>query len=297
MDLPGGFINDGRDAAGPVLRERWRRSRAAGTQAGGAGGDPPAQSGPRRDTVHCFAADADGDDTAMIVDEGEIAQALSVEQASAPLETTRTAGGCRRARTGKMSGRDARAAPRCIAAEIRGTALRLRDPAIMRDVRCRGREIRTRGSLMVGEAPGGQRGPARRPFVAPAGRFSTCFLASGVAREEDLHHKCFKSRPPGQPRSRADAGRRHSWPWLEGSDRGDRARVVVPLGRHALATLRSPVKIAGVTGRAHRTGENARCSRCTPGRGAPRRQVRRSVLREELRHWDVSLKLSRHYSL
>ena len=46
------------------------------------------RSSGRRDTVHCFAADADGDAPGMTVDEGEIAQARWFAHDALPSETT-----------------------------------------------------------------------------------------------------------------------------------------------------------------------------------------------------------------
>jgi uracil-DNA glycosylase family 4 len=98
--------------------------------------------------------------------------------------------------------------------------------------------------MIVGEAPGASEDKQGRPFVGRAGRFLDDLLAeAGLAREDVV-----KARPPGNRDPRAPEVEHHL-PWLEQQLALIRPRVVIPLGRHALAHFAPGEKISEAHGK------------------------------------------------
>jgi uracil-DNA glycosylase family 4 len=89
--------------------------------------------------------------------------------------------------------------------------------------------------VLVGEAPGANEDRNGRPFVGSAGKLLDQLLeAAGLRREEVFITNVVKARPPNN-RDPTAPEIAHHLPWLEAQLRILRPRLVVPLGRHALA--------------------------------------------------------------
>jgi DNA polymerase len=103
--------------------------------------------------------------------------------------------------------------------------------------------------VFVGEAPGASEDRQGRPFVGAAGKLLDELLAeAGLAREEVFITNVVKARPPRNRDPRADEVAHH-WPWLEAQLDVIRPKVVVPLGRHAMARFVEGVTITEAHGR------------------------------------------------
>jgi DNA polymerase len=102
--------------------------------------------------------------------------------------------------------------------------------------------------VFVGEAPGASEDKAGRPFVGGAGRLLERLLADAGLRREDVYiTNVVKARPPSN-RDPRKAEVEHHMPWLEAELEALQPRVVVPLGRHALAHFVPDLKISGAHG-------------------------------------------------
>jgi uracil-DNA glycosylase len=102
--------------------------------------------------------------------------------------------------------------------------------------------------MIVGEAPGASEDKQGRPFVGRAGRLLDELLdAAGLSREDVFITNVLKARPPGNRDPRADEVL-HSMPWLEAQLALVQPRLLVPLGRHALAHFAPGEKISEVHG-------------------------------------------------
>lgn len=102
--------------------------------------------------------------------------------------------------------------------------------------------------MLVGEAPGASEDKAGRPFVGRAGRLLDLLLAeAGLAREAVFITNVVKARPPAN-RDPRPAEVAHHLPWLEAQLALIQPRLVVPLGRHALARFAPGEKISQVHG-------------------------------------------------
>jgi uracil-DNA glycosylase len=102
--------------------------------------------------------------------------------------------------------------------------------------------------MIVGEAPGASEDKQGRPFVGRAGKFLDELLhEAGLDRERVYITNVVKARPPGN-RDPTKAEVEHWMPVLEEQLALVAPRLVVPLGRHALAHFAPDAKISEVHG-------------------------------------------------
>jgi uracil-DNA glycosylase len=106
----------------------------------------------------------------------------------------------------------------------------------------------TASVVLVGEAPGANEDREGRPFVGRAGRLLDQLLAeAGLKREDVFITNVLKARPPSNRDPRA-AEVAHHLHWLAAQLQVIRPRLLVPLGRHALARFAPDLKIGDVHG-------------------------------------------------
>jgi DNA polymerase len=103
--------------------------------------------------------------------------------------------------------------------------------------------------MLVGEAPGASEDEQGRPFVGRSGRLLDELLAeAGLDRAAVYITNVVKARPPKNRDPRADEVA-HWMPWLQRQLALVQPRLVIPLGRHALAHFDAGAKISLVHGR------------------------------------------------
>jgi uracil-DNA glycosylase family 4 len=111
--------------------------------------------------------------------------------------------------------------------------------------------------MVVGEAPGASEDKEGRPFVGRAGKLLDQLLAeAGLHRGDVFITNVVKARPPKNRDPRADEVA-HCMPWLEQELALIQPRLVVPLGRHALAHFVRDAKISQVHGQLLYEGQRA----------------------------------------
>ena len=112
--------------------------------------------------------------------------------------------------------------------------------------------------VFIGEAPGQKEDELGRPFVGPAGQFLDELLESICLKREDVYiSNVVKYRPPGN-REPSDEEKQQCLPWIMLEIAVIRPKVIVPLGRHALAQFFPSLSIGKVHGlpRMLRVGES-----------------------------------------
>jgi len=134
--------------------------------------------------------------------------------------------------------------------------------------------------MLVGEAPGASEDKQGRPFVGRAGKFLDTLLAeAGLARAEVFITNVVKARPPGNRDPRADEVA-HYLPWLEQQLALLRPRVVIPLGRHALAHFAPGHKISEVHGELLVAGDRQLVPWLHPAAALHNQGLRESLLQD-----------------
>ncbi len=102
--------------------------------------------------------------------------------------------------------------------------------------------------VLVGEAPGASEDRQGRPFVGNAGRLLARLLEdAGLVREDVFITNVVKARPPKNRDPRVKEVR-HYLPWLIAQLDVIEPRLVVPLGRQALAHFAPEAKITQAHG-------------------------------------------------
>ena len=104
--------------------------------------------------------------------------------------------------------------------------------------------------MFIGEAPGEKEDELGRPFVGAAGKFLNELMASiGLKREGVYITNVVKYRPP-ENRDPTPEEKEQCMPWLKLEIALVKPRVIVPLGRHALAYFLSDITISHAHGKA-----------------------------------------------
>ena len=137
--------------------------------------------------------------------------------------------------------------------------------------------------MVVGEAPGRFEDEQGRPFVGRAGQLLDELLReAGLARDEVFITNVVKARPPGN-RDPTRAEVEHWMPVLEQQLALVAPRLVVPLGRHALAHFAPGAKIGEVHGRAITEQRPRAVPALPPGGGAALDEAARDAVRRRAR--------------
>jgi uracil-DNA glycosylase family 4 len=111
--------------------------------------------------------------------------------------------------------------------------------------------------LVVGEGPGRQEDLTGRPFVGRAGRLLEELLAHAGLRREDVYitnvvkHRAATGNGAGHDRPPRAAEIAACRPWLLAQIEILRPRIIVTLGRHALAAFLPDAAIGDCHGRSH----------------------------------------------
>ena len=102
--------------------------------------------------------------------------------------------------------------------------------------------------VLVGEAPGAKEDESGQPFVGGAGKLLDRLLEeAGLERSDVFITNVVKARPPGNRDPKADEVAHHL-PWLEAQLEVIAPKLIVPLGRHALARFAPDAKITQAHG-------------------------------------------------
>jgi uracil-DNA glycosylase len=134
--------------------------------------------------------------------------------------------------------------------------------------------------MLIGEAPGASEDKQGRPFVGRAGKLLDSLLEeAGLTREDVYITNVVKARPPGNRDPRANEVAHHM-PWLEQQLALIRPRVVIPVGRHALAHFAPDEKISEVHGRLIVEGDRRLVPWLHPAAALHRQDLRETLFQD-----------------
>jgi DNA polymerase len=137
--------------------------------------------------------------------------------------------------------------------------------------------------LLLGEAPGASEDELGRPFVGRAGRLLDELLAEAALDRAAVYiTNVLKARPPRNRDPRPDEVA-HSMPWLERQLALVRPRLVVTLGRHALAHFVPGGKITQVHGQVVVAGDRVLYPMFHPAAALRSRGVRDTLFEDARR--------------
>jgi uracil-DNA glycosylase family 4 len=142
--------------------------------------------------------------------------------------------------------------------------------------------------MLVGEAPGKSEDEQGRPFVGRSGKLLDELLAeAGLERGDVYITNVVKARPPGN-RDPKPAEVAHWMPVLERQLALVRPRLIVPLGRHALAHFAPGAKVTQVHGTRLEVGDRALFPMYHPAAALRGRSLRETLF-EDARKLPASL--------
>lgn len=110
--------------------------------------------------------------------------------------------------------------------------------------------------MFIGEAPGAKEDETGRPFVGAAGRLLDEMLAGvGLNRKKVFITNVVKYRPPENRDPLAEEVSQ-CWPWLQEQIKIIEPKLIVLLGRHAMARFIPETSISQVHGRPYHLDKN-----------------------------------------
>lgn len=139
------------------------------------------------------------------------------------------------------------------------------------------------GIMFIGEAPGWHEDQQGRPFVGPAGLYLEQLLASiGLRREQVYITNVVKSRPPGN-RDPLPAEVFACRPWLERQIELICPKIIVTLGRYAMAMFFPGKSISKIHGTAQKRDSVIYYAMYHPAAALHQQSLRRTIEEDMLK--------------
>ncbi len=137
--------------------------------------------------------------------------------------------------------------------------------------------------MFIGEAPGWHEDQQGRPFVGPAGLYLEQLLASiGLRREQVYITNIVKSRPPGN-RDPLPTEILVCRPWLERQIELIRPKMIVTLGRYAMAMFFPGKSISKIHGTAQKRDNTIYYAMYHPAAALHQQSLRHAIGEDMLR--------------